>query len=144
GPSLQDLAWLVGTWAFKTDEAAVRMTFEWHDNQTFLISRFTLTQPERTVTGVQILGVDPATKAIKSWTFESDGSIGEAVWVRTEKGWQAKATAVTADGDKAQATNTITPEDMNSYTWRSIDRRIDDEKAPDLGPIKVVREGKAP
>ena len=48
-----------------------------------------------------------------------------------------------ADGSSVKAVNTITPESADSYTWRSTERLIDDEKAPDIGPIKVVRAGKA-
>jgi uncharacterized protein (TIGR02246 family) len=144
GPSLQELAWLVGTWSFKTDGSEVRMAFEWTDNKTFLLARFTMKQEDRTVTGVQLLALDPATKSLKSWTFESDGSLGEAVWTRTEKGWTAKSTGVTPDGEKVRAKSMITPIDENSYTWQSTDRTIDDEKAPDIGPVKVVRERKGP
>jgi uncharacterized protein (TIGR02246 family) len=144
GPSLQELAWLVGTWSFKTEGAEVRMAFEWTENKTFLLVRFTMKQEDRTVSGVQLLALDPATKALKSWTFESDGSLGEAVWARTEKGWAARSTAVTPDGEKVRARSTITPIDENSFTWQSTERTIDDEKAPDIGPVKVVRQSKSP
>src|SRR5262249_24359983 len=63
--------------------------------------------------------------------------------VRTEKGWVAKAAAVTADGDKVTATTELTPIDANSFTWRSLDRTVGGEKLPDVGPFKVVREGPA-
>jgi uncharacterized protein (TIGR02246 family) len=144
GPSLQELAWLVGTWSFKADGAEVRMAFEWTENKTFLLVRFTMKQEDRTVTGVQLLALDPATKSLKSWTFENDGSLGEAVWTRTEKGWTARSTGVTPDGEKVRARSTITPIDANSFTWQSTERTIDDEKVPDIGPVKVVRESKGP
>jgi uncharacterized protein (TIGR02246 family) len=140
GPSLQELAWLVGTWASKSDDAEARATFEWTEDKTFLRGRFSMKVEGHTVTGFQILALDPATKSIRSWTFEGDGGLGEAVWTRTDKGWSAKTTGVTAEGEKVVATTTLTPSDENSFTWKSTGRTIDGEKVPDVGPVKVVRE----
>jgi uncharacterized protein (TIGR02246 family) len=140
GPSLQELAWLVGTWTSKSDDAELRATFEWTEDRTFLRGRFSIKREGRTVTGFQILGLDPATKSIKSWTFEGDGGLGEAVWARGDKGWTARTTGVTAEGEKVVATTTLMPTDENSFTWKSTGRTIDGEKAPDVGPVKVVRE----
>jgi uncharacterized protein (TIGR02246 family) len=144
GPGCQELAWLIGTWNFKTDDATTRITFEWNDQKTFLIGRFTTKQPDRTTSGLQIVALDPATRSLRSWSFESDGSIGVAAWSRTDKGWTAKARAVTADGEKVNATTMLQPSDDNHFTWSSTDRTIDGEKAPDIGPITMVREGTAP
>jgi uncharacterized protein (TIGR02246 family) len=141
GPSLQELAWLVGTWTSHTDDAEVKTVFEWTEDRTFLRSRFSMKHKERTASGFQVLALDPATKGLRSWTFESGGGLGEAVWARTDKGWTAKTTAVTPEGEKVTATTELTPIDANSFTWKSVDRTIGGEKVPDVGPIKVVREG---
>lgn len=144
GPGVQELAWLVGTWNFKSDDATTRITFEWNDQKTFLMGRFTTKQAEQTTTGLQIIALDPDTGSLHSWSFESDGSIGEATWSRTDTGWTAKAKAVTAEGEKVKATTVLQPSDDNHFTWRSTNRTIDGAKAPDIGPIAVVREGTAP
>jgi uncharacterized protein (TIGR02246 family) len=138
--SLKDLAWLVGAWTIKTDEAETRLVVEWTENKTFLIARFKLKEKDYAVTGTQILALDPGSGNIKSWSFENDGSLGQAVWTRTDKGWTAKSTGVTADGERVSATTVIEPIDDDSFTWRLTDRTIDGEKAPDVGPIKAVRE----
>jgi uncharacterized protein (TIGR02246 family) len=140
GPSLQELGWLVGTWTSKSEGAEVRATFEWTEDKTFLRGRFSMKVEGHTVSGFQILAIDPATKSIKSWTFEGDGGLGEAVWTRGDKGWSAKTTGVTAEGEKVVATTTLTPTDDNSFTWKSTGRTVDGEKVPDVGPVKVVRE----
>jgi uncharacterized protein (TIGR02246 family) len=141
-PSLQELAWLVGSWTFSRDGAETRMAVEWTEGKKYLLCRTTHKEDGETTTATQILAVHPATGAIRSWTFESDGSLGEAVWSRTDKGWRAKATSVTADGDKATAITILTPIDENTFTFQSIERTVDGEKAPDVGPIKVTRAGK--
>ena len=138
-PSLQELAWLVGTWTFSRDGAETRMAVEWAEGKKYLLCRTTRKQDDQTTTATQILAVHPATGAIQSWTFERDGSLGESVWSRTDKGWTAKVTSVTADGDKVTATTILTPIDENTFTFQSTERTVDGEKAADVGPIKVTR-----
>ena len=138
-PSLQELAWLAGSWTYSNDGAETRMAVEWTEGKKYLLCRTTRKQDDQTTTATQILAVHPATGAIQSWTFESDGSLGEAVWSRTDKGWTAKVTSVAADGDKVTATTILTPVDENTFTFQSTERTVDGEKAPDLGPIKVTR-----
>jgi uncharacterized protein (TIGR02246 family) len=138
-PSLQELAWLVGSWTFPSDGAETRMVVEWTESKKYLLCRTTRKQDDQTTTATQILAVHPATGVIQSWTFESDGSIGEAVWSRNDRGWRAKVTSVTADGDKATATTILTPTDENTFTFHTTDRIVDGEKAEDVGPIKVTR-----
>ncbi len=142
-PSLQELAWLVGTWKFPADGGEARMAVEWAEGKKYILCR-TLHGPDvRDITATQVLAVHPGTGAIQSWTFERDGSLGEAVWSRTDKGWAAKVKSVTADGEKVRATTTLTPVDENTFTFESTGRTVDGEKAPDIGPIKVTR-GAAP
>jgi uncharacterized protein (TIGR02246 family) len=138
-PSLHELAWLVGNWTYSSDEAETRMAVEWTEGKKYLLCRTTRKQGDQTTTATQILAVHPATGAIQSWTFESDGSLGEAVWSRNDKGWTAKVTSYTADGDKATATTILTPIDENAFTFQSTERTVDGEKAADVGPIKVTR-----
>jgi uncharacterized protein (TIGR02246 family) len=142
-PSLEDLAWLVGSWTFPSEGAEARMVVEWTDGKKFLLCRITRKQGEETTTATQILAVHPAKGVIQSWTFESDGSLGEAVWSHGDKGWTAKVKSYTGDGEKATATTILTPVDENSFTFQSVDRTVDGEKAADVGPIKVTRNGAA-
>ena len=138
-PSLRELAWLVGSWTFPSDGAEARMVVEWAEGKKHLLCRTTRKQDDETTTATQILAVHPSTGAIQSWTFESDGSLGEAVWSRNDKSWTAKVKSVTADGDKATATTTLTPIDENTFTFQTTERTVDGEKAADVGPIKVRR-----
>jgi uncharacterized protein (TIGR02246 family) len=137
-PSLQELAWLVGSWSYSSNEDETRMVVEWTEGKKYLLCRTKRKRGDET-TATQILAVHPATGAIQSWTFESDGSLGEALWSRTDQGWTAKVTSVTADGDKVTATTTLTPIDENTFTFQSTERTVDGEKAVDVGPIKVTR-----
>jgi hypothetical protein len=115
--------------------------FEWTEDRTFLRGRFSMKYEGRTVGGFQILALDPATRVLRSWTFEAGGGLGEAAWARTDKGWTAKTTAVTPEGERVTATTELMPTDVNSFVWKSTDCTIGGEKVRDVGPIKVVREG---
>jgi uncharacterized protein (TIGR02246 family) len=79
GPSLQDLAWLVGSWTYASDGGETRMVVEWTEGKKYLLCRTTRKQDDESTTATQILAVHPATDAIQLWTFESDGSLGVAV-----------------------------------------------------------------
>jgi uncharacterized protein (TIGR02246 family) len=141
--SLQELAWLVGSWTYASDGAETRMVVEWAEGKKYLLCRTTRKQDDQTTTATQILAVHPATDAIQSWTFESDGSLGEAVWSRKDQGWTAKVTSFDADGDKVTATTILTPIDENAFTFQSTKRTVDGEQAADIGPIKVARDAAA-
>jgi uncharacterized protein (TIGR02246 family) len=139
-PSALDLGWLVGTWNSKTDSGTVRMVFTWAEGKAFLRGRVTVTSGDQTNTGYQVIGRDPAHGGVKSWTFEEDGGTGEGLWERTEKGWTARVTGYNSEGEKVTATTTLTPLDANTFTWHSINRTVNGEKVPDVGPVQVVRE----
>ena len=109
------------------------------EGKTYLLCRTTCKQDDLTTTSTQILAVHPATDAIQSWTFESDGSLDEAVWSRKDNGWTAKVTSFDSDGDKVTATTILIPIDENTFTFQSTERTVDGEKAADVGPIKVTR-----
>lgn len=140
GPSLTELAWMVGNWTFKADKAQGTMTVQLTRQKKFLLVQTRVKEEDDEVVATQVLGIDPATRKLKSWTFESDGSIGTAEWVRTETGWLASITATTADGEPVKAVTTITPSSRDAFTFQTTDRTVDGEKAPDSGPVQVTRQ----
>jgi uncharacterized protein (TIGR02246 family) len=137
--SLAELTWLIGEWKFKAGEEEGTMAVRLSKGNMFLLIQTTLKEGEEETIATQVLGIDPATGGLRSWTFESDGSIGTAEWVRTEKGWLASVTSTTADGEKVKAVTTITPASRDEFTFASTERTVDGEKSPDIGPVKVTR-----
>ena len=89
--------------------------------------------------GTQIIGVDPATKRIRSWLFDSDGGIGQGTWSNKGGAWIAEMTMTLPDGQAASATNVYTPVNDNSYQWRSLARKIAGEFLPDIPEVLVTR-----
>jgi uncharacterized protein (TIGR02246 family) len=137
--SLRELSWLIGTWQSKEGEGLVQTTYEWEGDKAFIRARFTIKMPEATYTGTQMIGNDPSTGRLRSWTFESKGGFGEASWSRDGSRWVLEATGVIPDGGTMSARNILARINDDTFTWQSIDRSADDAELPDLPPVKVTR-----
>jgi uncharacterized protein (TIGR02246 family) len=140
GASIDDLAWLVGEWKSVPGQGAeIRTTYSWASNKKFLHSQFTLKEKDVSLTGNQVIGVDPATAALHSWTFEADGGVGEADWKRDGDHWVLDATGTMSDGRSITETNILRRLSDDTFTWQSINRSLEDSELADLPPVKVTR-----
>ncbi len=90
--------------------------------------------------GTQVIGWDPAAGTIRSWMFDSDGGFGEGTWSKKGNSWIVKFSQVLPDGRKASATNIYTLIDANTFTWKSIGRKVDGEFLPNVEEVKMVRK----
>jgi len=93
--------------------------------------------------GTLVIGWDPVAKSVRSWMFDSDGGFGEGTWTRDGNRWTVKFNQTLADGREGSATNIYTHLDANSFTWQSIDRKVAGQPLPNVGEVKVIREGAA-
>jgi uncharacterized protein (TIGR02246 family) len=138
---LQELAWLVGEWIDESPEAAGEASVTWTKNKTFLSYSFRVAGPEMDeLEGTQVIGWDPAGGTIRSWMFDSDGGFGEGTWTKKGNSWVVKFSQVLPDGRRASATNIYTPGDANTFTWRSIGRKLDQEFLPNIEEVKMIRK----
>jgi uncharacterized protein (TIGR02246 family) len=140
GPSVEDLGWLVGEWRSAGGQGAeIRTTYAWAPNRRFLQVQFTIREKTLSLSGTQVIGVDPATGTIRTWTFEADGGVGEADWHRDGDHWVLDASGTSTDGRVLAETNILRRVNDDTFTWQSIDRTLDDDALPDLPPVKVTR-----
>lgn len=138
--ALKELEWLVGSWQDQSDTAAVNTSVRWSPNQAFLIRSFYADFPDgRTYQGTQVIGWDPISKQIRTWTFHSDGSFGQGTISRSEDAWQIKMWQVLGDGTLANATRRLTRLDDNSFTLQTISQSMQGEPTPSSPAITVVR-----
>jgi uncharacterized protein (TIGR02246 family) len=138
--SIEDLGWLVGEWKSKGKQGAeIETTYAWHPNKKLLQAQFTIKEKDRTFSGSQIIGVDPATGAIHSWAFEADGGVGEGNWSLDGDQWLVDTSGTLPDGRTFTETNVLRRVDADTFTWQSIERRLQDETIDDLAPVKVTR-----
>lgn len=113
----------------------------WTKNKTFLSYSFRVAAPEMDeLEGTQIIAWDPAGGTIRSWMFDSDGGFGEGTWTKKGNSWVVKFSQVVPDGRRASATNIYTPGDTNTFTWRSIGRKLDQEFLPNIEEVKMIRK----
>ncbi|MBL9125672.1 MAG: hypothetical protein JNG90_18680, partial [Planctomycetaceae bacterium] len=137
---LSDLAWLIGEWKSSAGEGAeIHTTYSWTPSKKFIRVDFDIKERDRSFAGTQIIGRDPATDTIHSWTFEADGGIGEADWSRDGENWELAADGTLADGSTLTEKNILTRINDDTFTWQSVDRELDESELPALPPVKVTR-----
>jgi len=138
---LRQLEWAIGNWADDVDKGEVaRVSFEWADNQNFIVSTFaTQVKNISIVGGTQWIGWDPLSKQIRSWTFDAHGGFGEGSWTKDGNKWIIKTNSVLQDGTKVAATNIVTVLDADTITWQSRDRTVDGKAVSDVKEIKMKR-----
>jgi uncharacterized protein (TIGR02246 family) len=138
--TIDDIGWLVGEWTSQSGQGAeIRTTYSWAANRKFLQVQFTIKEKVLSLSGNQVIGVDPATGAIRSWTFEANGGVGEADWSRDGDQWVLDASGTSASGATLKETNILYRVNDDLFTWQSVNRTLDDTELPDLAPVKVTR-----
>lgn len=146
-PSMADLEWLIGTWKSGDDAARAETTYTWLPGRAFIQSKFTVetsgeNQEPSKVSGSQIIGVNPATGMVQSWTFGGEGGVGEATWSYEDGRWVIRSVGHLPDGSVTTATNLLTQKGANEFSWRSVERSLNGESLPDLDAVVVQRAGR--
>jgi uncharacterized protein (TIGR02246 family) len=138
---LQELEWLVGEWAESGGKAeTARITYQWGENQNFLIGEFTTTQKQFAIGGgTQRIGWDAGNKQIRSWTFEDDGGFGGGMWAREGNQWTIKSSATLNDGKKLTATGILRRVDGNTMTLEFRDRTVDGQPTEAAKTVTLKR-----
>ena len=129
---LEDLDWMVGAWTLVTERAAggeetssMEMTVRWDAGRTFLVREAKLTSRESdgepdVVEMEQRIGWDPVVGRVRSWSFSTDGSRGEATWFRDGDSWVVRGSAVLPDGRQTDSVNIYTYDGDAKCIWRTL------------------------
>ncbi len=137
---LKDLEWMVGSWTDEAADAEVELDCNWTKNKNFLTRAFKISiDGQVDMSGMQVIGWDPAAKAIRSWTFDSNGTFAEATWERRGDRWFIRNRGVLPDGRSATMINVMKQVDENSFTWQTIERTAGEELLPNIDEIQIVR-----
>src|SRR4051794_37228576 len=110
-PSLEDLAWLIGSWESEGEDLKARVTYEWSETKAFIRSRFVLVPKggeSPAGAGSQVIGVDPAEDTIRAWTFDANGGFGEATWAWDDNRWAIDSSGTLPEGSRTTALNLLT------------------------------------
>ncbi len=92
------------------------------------------------MSGMQLIGWDPAAKQIRSWVFDSDGGFGQGTWTRKDNRWSNQQSGVLPDGRKSSSVNIFTYLDDDTFTLQSINRMVDGELLPNIDEVKITKE----
>ena len=137
---LRELEWLVGDWIDESSDSLVEASYRWDANKAFLLQDFSVrVKGQKVLTGTQRIGRDPLTKQIKAWVFDSEGGYAESLWSNVDGAWVIKAKGVRSDGKVVTVTNQLTPLGKDRMIFESVDRRVGEERMPDVSVI-VVRK----
>jgi uncharacterized protein (TIGR02246 family) len=137
--ALKDLDWVIGSWSAKTPEAEVQTTYDWFGNKSFIRAQFTFRQKDKTFTGMQMIGTDPKTGELRTWTFEFDGGFGEGTCTRDGNKWLFETTTALSDGSVLTASNILVQVNPDTFTWQPVNLTVDGEQIKDQTPVKVTR-----
>jgi len=137
---LKQLEWLVGSWVDGDGRASIQTKVEWTKNRNFLRRSFAVVLGDQIdMSGMQIIGWDPAEKQIRSWVFDSEGGFSEATWTHKGDQWFIQTGGTLTDGRKATSLNILTYVDGDSFKWESVNREVDGELLPNIDEVTVVR-----
>ena len=92
------------------------------------------------MSGMQIIGWDPAAKQIRSWVFDSDGGFAEGRWTNKDSRWYVTMAGTLPDGRKASSTNVLTYVDDDQFKWQSVNRTAGGSLLPNVDEVVVVRD----
>lgn len=144
---LADLDWMVGDWTLTVEEAggakganssarepATAMSVRWDPGRAFLVREVrtptAATEGDAGVVEVhQRIGWDPVVRRIRSWSFSSDGSRGEATWFRDGDSWVAVQTGIMPDGRQNSVVNIYSHDGGDRCIWRVLPDALDVDDA---------------
>jgi uncharacterized protein (TIGR02246 family) len=138
GRALKELQWMVGDW--KADKEGVDVSVRWALNQAFLMQEYKVKKGDTEIEVSQLIGFDPLSGQIKSWTFDSLGGYGEGLWTRDGNSWVIETAGVLPGGQTGTATNVIRHEDDQHAVFQVKRREVGGQPIAD-SEVKLVRKG---
>lgn len=135
---LKELDWLVGEWV--TDKGGITVKISRVLDGSFLMSNYTSKAGgDDAINVVELVGYDPLTESLKSWTFDSRGGYGEALWLRDGNSWVQESVGVLANGAAGSSRNVVKFVDDNTILYQARDREIEGQPIAD-SEIKLTRK----
>jgi uncharacterized protein (TIGR02246 family) len=138
--ALKELEWLVGHWVDETPEVRVDTTIRWSPNRAFLLRSYVVQMADaEQQEGTQVIGWDPRSREIRSWSFNSDGSFGDGTWSRNGEDWLIKSSQTLVDGRAASGTYVLTQVDKDTVNLQLIGHDVEGEPQPAAPAVKMAR-----
>ena len=137
--ALQELSWFIGQWTDQGEETRVETKVDWTPGGNFLIRSYVvISEGIESASGTQVIGWDPREQAIRSWSFNSDGSFGDGDWSASGNQWLIRSSQTLADGQAASGTYVLSREG-DAAVLRLIGHEIEGEPQPKKEGVVMVR-----
>jgi uncharacterized protein (TIGR02246 family) len=142
------LDFFVGDWVAHGETVSVKTSCKWAVGKKFLLRTFVVTsrieeaaekKEASEKSGLQIIGFDPATRQIRSWTFDSSGGHGQGLWTAVDGGWAIESQGVLADGTPTASTDLVERVNDNIVGWQSVNRTAGGHQLPDTEQVVLER-----
>ena len=137
---LRSLDWLVGSWQAEQNGGRMNVTFRWVAGHRFLERIYSVEQRGRiTSSGVHLIGQDPGSQELQSWSFTSDAGFAVGNWIARPDGWAIVTRGKLPDGTTTGAVNYLTRLDENTLSWQSRERKAGKNSLPDTDAVRLTR-----
>jgi hypothetical protein len=87
-----------------------------------------------------MIGWDPSTSTIRSWSFDSQGGFEQAVWHRDGGRWLIKADAVLPGGITATEQRSLSIDSDGNLRSKRLEQQVGGRLMPGSDPITLVRQ----
>jgi uncharacterized protein (TIGR02246 family) len=137
GGALKDLKWMIGDWV--GEKEGISVSVRWAMNRSFLLQAYKMKGAEGEVEVQQLVGFDPLTGKLKSWTFDSLGGYGEGLWTRNGNSWVIETAGVLPNGQTGTAVNAIRFVDDQHAVFEARNREVGGQPIAD-SEVKLARK----
>jgi len=137
---LEQVAFLVGDWIEETEEATIESSCRWSEDGPYLMQTFKVTaKGGETRSSTQRIAWDPLLRKIRSWIWDSDGGLGEAIWTRLEDGFALQSRGVSSAGVVGTGLYRILPQGEDAFRWEATQQTVGEETVEDRFHLIVRR-----
>lgn len=140
-PDFGDLEWLIGDWIAAKDAKELEFSVRWIADKRFMELTYTAKDKGSVIrSGIQIIGRDPASGEVVSWSFDSNGGYGRGRLKLLKKGLIIESRGTLPDGASAFSTEIVSRIDGDSSRWQSVNRSVAGHRLNDTEPVVLKRK----
>ncbi len=137
---LKVLEGLIGEWVAEGEGFRMEISNQWTANLNFIASRYKVVENDVESSGLQIIGWDEKGQKIRSWLFDSAGTVVTGTWHKRDDGWSIPSLATLGGGESGSYTGVLRVQEDGNYSWEKINQVVDDQLLPNIDEIVMKRQ----
>ena len=140
-PDFEHLEWLIGDWSAAKDSKTLDFSFKWIAEKKFIECLYSVRDKDAPArSGIQIIGRDPSSGHVISWSFDSTGGYGQGQWRLLKKGVVIESRGILSDGALSASSDLISKIDGDGFSWQSVNRSVAGQRLSDQEPVVLKRK----